>query len=116
MPDWTGEVDGCDYAFSGVGATFYKLKDQMFKDIEGVREDKFNEQTILVHFSMIRLLAKRFRKSYSVHFSRKDIEKAKDEFWDWFDRSKIPTKYKDELKKSAKQDFERIQKEIYPEK
>jgi len=87
----------------------------MIEEIESVVEKSYPEQSILSSLTCLRILGKRFPQVLSVHFRKKDFEKSKAAFYEWYERShsKISKKYRTALLESAESEFELFQKDIF---
>lgn len=84
MSYWGDDIDECDYAFDAIGAVIFRIKDRMFKDGETVTAKRYPEQGILASLCCLRLLGERFPKSLGVHFGKRDLERARKAFEQWF--------------------------------
>jgi len=112
---WGNDVDDCDYAFDAVGAIFFRIKDQMFKDSETVKAKSYPEQGILASLCCLRLLGERFPKNLSVHFGRKDLARTRKAFDDWYAlvQDNMPVDRSEALKLSADREFTLFEERIF---
>lgn len=115
MSYWGNDVDDCDYAFDAVGAIFFRIKDQMFKDSETVKAKCYPEQGILASLCCLRLLGERFPKNLSVHFGKKDLARARKAFDDWYVlvQDKLPGERSEAIKLSAEREFALFEERIF---
>lgn len=107
MPYWGGKSDESDYASGAVGVYILFIKKRMMEDIQGVLNDSFSEQAMIVSLTCLRLLGQRFPKDLSVHFGKRDYAVVKERFEEWYKKveSKLPRKYKDEVFQEARKEF-----------
>ena len=77
MAYWDNGPDGCDFAFGAIGVYVLFIKKRMMDDCKNVMNTSHTEQSIVASIVCLRLIGEQFPKSLSVHFRRKDFEKAK---------------------------------------
>lgn len=114
MSYWGDDVDDCDYAFDAVGAVFSRIKDRLFKDSETVIAKAYPEQGILASLCCLRVLGERFPKNLSVHFGRRDLERARKAFDRWAEvvQDVLPATRLEEIKRSADREFALFEERI----
>lgn len=107
MSYWGDGVDDCDYAFDAVGAIFFRISDRMFKDAETVIAKRYPEQAIVASLCCLRLLGERFPKNLSVHFGKRDLERARKAFDQWHQvvKDQIPPERHEAIGVSANREF-----------
>lgn len=121
MSYWGNDVDECDYAFDAVGAVIFRVKDRLFKDSETVIAKRYPEQAIIASLCCLRLLGERFPKNLSVHFGKRDLERARQAFDQWHAlvQDQLPPARAAAIRLGADQEFalfeERILKPRQPE-
>lgn len=114
MPYWGSKPTDNDYAFDAVGVNVLLIKQRMFQDAENVIEKSFPEQGIIASLQCLRLLAIEFPKNVRLQFGRKDFEKAKAAFEQWYDKvqQKLPAKYREAIRTEAEMEFDRFVSEV----
>ncbi|MCA8989937.1 MAG: hypothetical protein KDA78_19990 [Planctomycetaceae bacterium] len=114
MAYWDGSPAGNDYAFVHVGVYVSRIQQQMFEDIENVIEKSYPEQSVIASLQCIRLLASEFSQGVSGSFRKKQFQQAKDKFYEWYEKvhTKIPSKYREDVLKSAEVEFERFEQDV----
>ena len=114
MPYWGSKPADNDYAFGAVGVYLLTIKKRMFEDMATVIEKAHPEQGILASLQCVRLLAAEFPKCVSVHFRKKELEKAKAGFAEWYEvaRGKIPPKYQDAILLEAEKEFALFEEQV----
>ena len=107
MSYWGDDVDDCDYAFDAVGANISWIKDRLFKDSETVIAKAHPEQGILASLCCLRVLGERFPKNLSVHFGRRDLERARKAFDRWAEvvQDRLPAARLESIKLAADREF-----------
>lgn len=114
MPYWgSGSTDN-DYAFGAVGVYVLLIKERMFVDAERVIEKSHPEQGIVASLECLRLLAGAFPKCVSVHFRRKEFEKAKEAFGRWYEavHDKLPQEHREAIRANAEAEFELFEAQV----
>src|SRR5262245_51691842 len=114
MPYWgSGPIDN-DYAFDGVGAYAFFIKERMFQDANTVIEKGYPEQAIVASVQCLRLLAGQFPKCIKVSFRRMDLERAKAAFAKWYDavQDRLPAEYREAIRQSAEMEFQLFESQV----
>jgi hypothetical protein len=114
MPYWGDSADECDYAFDAIGAYVILIRDRMTTDMATVIQQAYPEQGITASVACLRLLGERFPKCLDVSFRRKDFERAKEGFSEWYGlvRDKLPPERRDGIAAEAKKEFELFEERI----
>lgn len=114
MSYWGDGVEDCDYAFGAVGASISWIKDRLFKDSETVIAKRHPEQGIVASLSCLRLLGERFPKNLSVHFGKRDFERARKAFDLWFElvQDQLPTARGKAIRLAADREFALFEERI----
>ncbi|MFN3148585.1 hypothetical protein [Bremerella sp.] len=114
MAYWGSSSTENDFAFDGVGAYIYLIRERMFEDAESVIEDEYPEQSIIASLQCLRLLASRFPNNVRVSFGKHEFAKAKECFFKWYDsvHKKIPKKYREDILANAKAEFKLFELEV----
>jgi len=114
MSYWGCSIEDSDFAATSIGVIIFQTKKKMLQDIDAVKADAHSEQSILACLACLRLIGKRFPKSLSVHFRKKDFNKAKEAFYLWYEQveSRIPEEYRSGLLKEAELEFQLFEEEI----
>jgi hypothetical protein len=112
---WSNEIDGSDFAFGGAGVAILWIKDRMFRDLDIVVGKSHPEQSLGVYLCSLRLLGVRFRKELSVHFGRRDLERARKGFEEWYElvRDKITSDRRNPVYKSVIDEFHLFDEQIF---
>jgi hypothetical protein len=107
MGYWGDDVDDCDYAFDAVGAVFFRISDRMFKDAETVIAKRYPEQAITASLCCLRLLGERFPRNLSVHFGKRELERARKAFDQWQEavKDQLPPERHEAIKLAADREF-----------
>jgi hypothetical protein len=115
MSYWGIHPEDSDFARTSLGVIVLHTKKKMLQDIEVVKSDSYPEQSILSCLICLRLIGKRFPKTLSVHFRKKDFEKAKNAFYSWYEevKDRIPQKYREGLLEEAESEFQLFEEEIF---
>ncbi len=115
MSYWGSHPEDSDFAFSAAGVAILRIKKKMLEDIEVVKEKSYPEQSIVSSLVCLRLLGERFPKSLSIHFGKKDLEKARVAFETWYQQmeSQIPQKYRNGLLEGAEAEFQLFEERIF---
>lgn len=115
MSYWGDGPEDSDFAFAAVAVAILRIKKKMLEDFEIIQEKSYPEQSIVASLVCLRLLGEQFPKALSVHFRKKDFEKAKIMFEDWYQKcaDKIPRKYRKTLLEKAQAEFDLFQKRIF---
>ena len=115
MRYWSSKPDGCDYAFDSVGIIVDKIVETMNKEIKVVVSKSHPEQSMLSSLTLLRLIAQEHRTNVVEVFSRKKFENLKETFYSWYENvsAKIPSKYREELLKTAKEEFQKYEQQVY---
>jgi hypothetical protein len=109
MPYWSGELDGCDFAFDSVGVIVLQTVKQLEREADLVLEKQFPEQSILALLSILDKLMEIYPKCVSVHFGKGRYLVVKEKFMTWHSScAKIPRKHRDEFATSMKSPFDEI--------
>jgi hypothetical protein len=114
MPYWGSGSADSDYAFGAVGTYVLMIKERMFQDAEKIIEKSFPEQGIVASLVCLRLLAGAFPKCVSVHFRRKEFEKAKEAFGRWYEavQNKLPQDYREAIRANAEAEFHLFETQV----
>ncbi len=115
MSYWGSGPEESDFAFGSVGVSILHIKEILFKDIEAVRGKSYPEQSIVASLVCLRLIGERFPKNLSVHFRKKDFEKARSAFHAWFQQvgEQIPERFKERLLEEAEAEFRLFGERIF---
>jgi hypothetical protein len=115
MSYWNDKIEGSDFAFDAVGVAFLWIKKRLFSDLENVITKEHPEQSVAAYLCCLRLLGGRFRNNLSVHFGKRDLEKAKEGFDRWYElvKDKIPEQYREGVRRSAEHEFELFKEQIF---
>ena len=86
----------------------------MMDDCKNVMNTSHTEQSIVASIVCLRLIGEQFPKSLSVHFRRKDFEKAKKMFNDWYTETydSLPAERRDAIKTEAQAEFDLFEESI----
>lgn len=114
MAYWGSGPDDCDYAFDGVGAYIHLIVERMKTDMESGLEDGYPEQRIIASLVCLRVIGEQFPQSLSLSFGRRDLEEAKKAFSHWYElaKNKIPSKYRESIRKEADKEFALFEERI----
>ena len=115
MSYWSGEADGCDFAFGAGCLAVLMIKRRMNQDFETVMEKAYPEQSIVNYLAVLRAIGESHPKAFDVHFGRDEFEEAKENFAEWYAQcsGKIPAKYRDGVLRSAHAEFQLWEERIF---
>lgn len=115
MSYWASDPDGNDFAFDAIGVNIMFIKDRMLQDMKTVKAKQYPEQSIISSLICLRLIGERFPEALSVHFKKRDFEKSKTAFYEWFNEveSNIPKKYRISLLEEAEAEFQLFEERIF---
>jgi len=118
MGYWNGSLTGSDFAFDEVSLTIDLIADRMFEKADLVITKEHAEQSILASLSCIRILCEAHPKNRQVSFTKKKYVTAKEKFNQWYTlvEKKIPKKHREDLKKSADEEFALWEERIFKTK
>jgi hypothetical protein len=114
MSYWgSGPIDN-DYAFGAVGVYVLMIKERMFQDAENVIQKAHREQSIVASVQCMRVLAGQFAKCVSVHFGKKELQRAREAFDKWYDlvQKKLPPKYREAIRENAEAEFRLFEEQV----
>lgn len=106
MSYWGSGAADCDLAFNAVAAVASHIKSRLQSDHAKVSEKQFPEQSIVALVVCLRVLAERFPQQVDLYFGRRDLERARADFDEWFASARIPKKHRDGLRAEADREFE----------
>ncbi len=114
MPYWGHKPADNDYAFDAVSAYVYLIKERMFKDMTTVLEKSYPEQGIVASVQCLRLIAKEFPKCVRLHFRKKELERAKAAFENWYDAvcQELPEEHREALVSQANLEFQLFDEQV----
>ena len=114
MPYWGSKPDECDYAFDTLGSYIVFIKEQMSKDMVNVIDKEYPEQAIIASLKCLRLLGEAFPKCLKVHFRKRQFEKAKTGFTEWYEavKDKLPKKHREAIFEEANIEFRLFEERI----
>lgn len=100
---------GTDRARTLMDRVVLSIVEKMFEDLEKVLERNSPEQSVLAHLRVLDALYEELPASLAMFFGRSDFQKARDGFNQWYEKcqSKVPVKYRKELRESADREFAR---------
>lgn len=115
MSYWDNKVEGNDFAFDSVGVAILWIKERMFRDLESVISKGYPEQSLTAYMCCLRLLGVRFRNNLSVHFGKRDLERARQGFERWYElvSEKIPLDRREGVRALAEQEFLLFNQQIF---
>jgi hypothetical protein len=107
MSYWGSKPADNDYAFDAVGVYVLQIKERMLKDMAGVLDEAYPEQSVIASLQCLRLLAEEFPKCVRVHFRKKEFEHCRALFTKWYDlvKDKLPTEYREDILLDANAEF-----------
>jgi hypothetical protein len=114
MAYWGPKPDENDYAFGGIGAIIYLIKDRMQKEIAGILDEAYPEQGMIASLICLRLLGERFPKNIGIHFRRKDFEFVVNAFDEWVAKvgPRLPAEHRVQIIAEAKSEFALFEERI----
>lgn len=114
MPYWGSRADENDYAFDAVSAYVFLIKERMMSDMATVIEKAYPEQSITASLACLRQIGERFPKCLEVVFRKKDYERAKDGFEQWFSlvAEKLEPERRDAIRAEALREFELFKERV----
>jgi hypothetical protein len=114
MPYWGAKPADSDYAFDALGAYLFLIKERMFKDMATAIEKAYPEQSILASLQFVRLVSAEFPQCVSVHFRRKELQRARAGFSEWYEvaKEKIPAEYRQAILSEADKEFDLFEKQV----
>lgn len=84
MSYWGNAADENHYAFDSITAYVFLIKDRMMKDLSTVLEKSYPEQGLIASLICLRQIGERFPKCLELGFRRKDFERVKEGFTQWY--------------------------------
>lgn len=114
MPYWGSGLADNDYAFDAVGAYIFLIKERMFQDAKQVIEKSYPEQGIVASLKCLRLISGQFPKCVKVHFRRREFEKAKEAFAQWYElvEDQLPHDYREGIRSDADAEFQLFEAQV----
>lgn len=111
MSYWGEGIEDCDYAFGAVGSSISWIKERLFKDGDTVVAKSHPEQGLLASLCCLRMIGERFPKNLSVHFGKKDLDRARQIFDRWYTimEKKLEPSLLEALKFAADREFSLFQ-------
>ncbi len=114
MPYWGHKSADNDYASTTVGAYIILIKERMFEGAKTVLAKAHPEQGIVASIKCLRLLAEEFPQCVRIHFGRRDLQKAREDFLNWYSitKDKIPAKYREPMLADADLEFRLFEERV----
>jgi len=111
MKIYSAAADGNEMADMANARYFNLALKQIEEHIEWLKTAKKPVQAVLAHIDILLLLSRKFRTDANLSIKKDRVQEWKIIFFDWYERcsSKIPAKFREEIKQNADELFTELE-------